>query len=1345
MSYTIGGSPEAVKLWTYNGSGVNNGTEVAVSSLSGIPIFLVFANVVTSAGKDWLKALAAAKDSTFNAYVVAFKCSAGSYSAPDPDMEVKPAVVYAGGHAAFSAIPVVLDNGSFAKAYCEGLFSGTSFFETWSCLVDSAYLFSDIWNHTSVAAGTSFSHIVPKPYVSDFSGGTPANAMAYAKARIVNLIADLRIVTESSEADPLAGSVINSASKVKRIILSRPIAATITTPTSVPLTTSFFPLTGGGVDDVADPAYPSVDGAVYNAVENYIDLSFASGGLVDSGADDAVTLVFDPAGISDTSGTPIAAGDNSVSFVADVSAPSVLSPSATVYVNSSQYDATHLVQAVSVVFSESACKTASPGSVLDSGNFQIAGSSGFTNNPLIGSVTTSDGLTYSVPITLQSPPASGTFTLRISGVTDLAGNAWTAPVDISFVVDIAAPPVAINAPAAGKRVNGDRVLSLEVTDCVFSPPASAPTVTIDSYPHPYSLPSGSDPVSLTFKNHSDWASVPEDGSFTIHLHGQDGAGNPGDASRSFVKDTTGPYFTDWSLDPGNAFVDLTFSEPVFAANGTDSVAKESFDSGFSQNGGSATGAAIGSLSDASGAALTGGATLVRVHIAYTGTPNGLESLCVSVKYPSDVHDEAGNPASGTIATPVLALHSSIVGRDAVLALDFSSTMNNSVTINAGTASEVTGSRISFLDQAVQAFLKVWKADCSLEGYTDDRVEIIAFGNDLAIRQPLGLLSGVDEAIISGSSGSGCTAMGSALAKALVDLDYRNASAARKRCAVVITDGMQNVNPMVYYPDGASADPRLLIDVIDSAHLPPSGFFCTHATATLAGGAADRPYIVRDGAVNKVPIHTIGIGDESSFEQLLKDISGLTYDPATFDPATYASQSKGLHFAAEDLWPNLEAALANILVQLFKGSSIQMVATARGTAKAGTAGNLATFELSASASSLMTLVSWPADAQLRLRLRKDGVAVREKTLGPGTRSHVLAVKLPARVAVFSRDKATGLASMKPSRRLFGKKPSLATATGASGLAEAAGRRPQWVLIPAKGRWTVEVECTSSAVAELPLSCIAFVDDRVLDLDLQMPSVVKASTKPLRIEVRVMDRGRPVGQGVSCKLSMLAPAEAPANVLSRFSGRIDWGKLPKACGDVSTLKTAVDRLVACKPAAAALRATRAMKAGFAQVAGSPGRYVATVPDCRTAGTYRLSFELSLALPDGSTATRVLERTLTVVPDLLKVKPEVSAIFDDRLQKLLMLVSAVDACGNVIGPQFADRVVARPEWTEEATVHGLADGSFVVQVPCTAAQFAKENLAIHLGGRPVFNGKPQDVKPISKPRLELLRKRIADGWLG
>lgn len=1368
MPYSHGARFEDFSLTSYNGSNATNDGATAYSpyGFSG-PVLLAFLNVNAAAASagPWFASLKALKDDAaisgaFQLFIVAFNYNntTSNYLSVNDGM-VSGAFPTGVINSDFIGIPIVKDNGTgsgtdygkYSKEHLAAL-GGTppAARVCWFYLCDPAGLICDRWHSGASHAGISFIHLTPRPYASDFLGSDPVNVTAYVKARILNLAADLKVVGNGIGADPTAGSIINSASKVKRIILSRPIAATITTPTSVPLTTSFFPLTGGGVDDVADPAYPLVDGAVYNAVENYIDLTYASGGLTDSGPTDEVTLVLDPAGILDTSSNPIKDGDNRVAFVAHVSAPKLLSPapSSTVHVNASQYDAAHLVQTVSLVFDEAARKTGSMGTFLDSADILVTGVSGFTTNPAIGVVSTADGLTYSVPITLQAPPASGAFTLRVSGVCDQYGNAWTAPVDIPFVVDIAAPPVSITAPAAGKRVNGDRALSLGVTDCVFSPPASAPRVTIDSYTHPCFLASGPNPVLLPFKDHADWASIPEDGPFTVYLHGQDAAGNPGDASRSFVKDTTGPYLTDWSLEPANAYVDLTFSEPVHAANGTDPVAKDSFDLGFSQNGGSATGAAIGSLSDTSGAALTGGATAVRVNIAYTGTPNGLESLCVSVKFPARVIDEAGNPASGTIATPVLALHSSITGRDAVLALDFSSTMNSSVTINAGTASEVTGSRISFLDQAVQAFLKVWKADCALEGYTDDRVEIIAFGNDLTVRQPLDLLSGVSETIINGSSGSGCTAMGSALAKALVDLDYRNTSTTRKRCAVVITDGMQNVNPMVYYPDGSSADPRLLIDVIDTAQLPPSGFFCTHTTATLPGSAADRPYVVRDGTANKVPIHTIGIGDESGFEQLLKDISGLTYDPATFDPATYASQSQGLHFAADDLWPNLETALANILVQLFKGSSIQMAAAARGTAKAGTTRKLASFELSASASSLMTLVSWPADARLRLRLSKDGVAVKEKTVGPGTRSHVLAVKLPTRVAVFAKDKATGLGSMRIPRRLFGKKPAAATAAGAAGAAgavEAGGRRPRWVVIPAKGRWTVEVECISSSVAELPLSCIAFIDDRILDLDLQLPSVVKASRRPLRIEVRVMDRGRPVSQGVRCDLTALAPAEAPANVLSRFSGKMDWGRLPKACGDVSALKTAVDRLVAHKPAAAALRATKAMKVGFTPVPGSPGRYVATIPDCRTAGTYRLSFELALVLPDGSTATRVLERSLTIVPDLLEVKPEVNAVFDDRLQKLLVLVSAVDACGNVIGPQFADRVTAKPGWGQEAMVHGLVDGGFVVQVSCTAAQFAKEGLAIHLGGKPLFSGQLRDVKPIPKPRLEILRRRIADGWLG
>jgi hypothetical protein len=101
MSFEYGSSPSGISLATYSGTGVNNGNSIALSP-GGQPLLLSFVNVVSSSGKEWLKRIASAKDASFNAYVVAFNYSTGAFQTCDPDMDVKPAVNYAGGDSAFT-------------------------------------------------------------------------------------------------------------------------------------------------------------------------------------------------------------------------------------------------------------------------------------------------------------------------------------------------------------------------------------------------------------------------------------------------------------------------------------------------------------------------------------------------------------------------------------------------------------------------------------------------------------------------------------------------------------------------------------------------------------------------------------------------------------------------------------------------------------------------------------------------------------------------------------------------------------------------------------------------------------------------------------------------------------------------------------------------------------------------------------------------------------------------------------------------------------------------------------------------------------------------------------------
>ena len=103
-------------------------------------------------------------------------------------------------------------------------------------------------------------------------------------------------------------------------------------------------------------------------------------------------------------------------------------------------------------------------------------------------------------------------------------------------------------------------------------------------------------------------------------------------NQDYLTDKVGPTIVSTAVGANNSNVVVTFSDPVFNTNGG-SGALETNDFTFSLSGGTATGAAVGSIST-SGPAVTLGITL-------TGIANGSETLTVNVAANS-VYDNYGN-------------------------------------------------------------------------------------------------------------------------------------------------------------------------------------------------------------------------------------------------------------------------------------------------------------------------------------------------------------------------------------------------------------------------------------------------------------------------------------------------------------------------------------------------------------------------------------------------------------------------------------------------------------------------------------------------------------------------------
>ena len=1174
----------------------------------------------------------------------------------------------------------------FAEAGYGGAYAGT---DAWFYLVDANRNITDKWNlgTTSAKPLSFYSFLVDSV---PFNATDKALTLAYVKQRVANLKAKAKIIT----ADPIAGTAINGKKAIK-LTFSKPL-------NTATVIAGNFGITGGGAGGLAlngDPSYSAPD-----KINDKMTISL-QGAPIDTQADKNIILTVLPA-VHDWGGqSPDTTGD-SITYLADVSAPKVISPATPAYINSSIYDAAHTTVTIEVLFSEPAYK--SDGSALDVANFGITNVVGLAPAPAITNVAPALS-SCTLQIQLPDPPGNGTFTLTIQGVADLVVNAWAAAVDIDFVVDIVGPQVEIQAPTAGFPANGGRDLTLGIDTCVSA------QVWIDPLAKQNVLV-GSSSATIHFDALPNWATIADATTFLVSLQGVDAAGNQGNDTRTFLKDITGPHVTGESLDSTNLWLDVTFSEPVHGGGGSGPVPIGAFSLIFAQNAGSATGASITSISKNDSSALVGGETVIRFHLAITGTASGVETIQITIATAASVCDLAGNPATGTLSTGAVYLPDQrppVSARDAYLVLDFSSSMTGTVTVSG-----VTAAKVDLLKQAVEAILTVWKDATQVPNHDLDRVGIARFDSNSYEKQPLTLLANTDVTVISGEIPSGCTAMGSGLARALIGLSYTVSDLTRKRCVILITDGIQNINPMVYYPNPSAPTPAILIDIISSAQLPPSGFFCSSTVAALPGTAADIPYVVRSNGTqpldNLVPIHTMGIGDQSGFEQMLKDISGSTYDPATFDPATYDASNLGLHFEETDLWPDLDVFFGNILVHLFKGASLEIVKSARGSVAPAARTTLTDFDLTASVRYLSVLVSWPQDAVVKVFLKKGNVTVRSKVVTGTKHFAVLSLALPSHIYRINRNVSIPITAAEmrkldlegvedepvdPSR--LGRLAGMVTPTF----------HIQGTLIEAAGNWRVEVECTSTSGQNLPLSCIVFADERSLDFDLAMPATVFASARPLRMELRVLENGRPIKGSVDCKVGIVRPSVSPANVLARFSDKLGFAQAGK--GDASELGFMWKKLKQNKEAAALLAKKVSTSAILTPIRGVPGRYSLTLNDCSVAGCYTFSFDMEIKLSDGSRARRAITRTISIVPAVATLTPSLACHFEEKQKKLYVLLAAVDRLGNVIGPRFGSQLQILPKWEQKPFVYDLCTGSYAIVIGCSPENFKKGQIQIRLRG--------------------------------
>ncbi|PCJ59988.1 MAG: hypothetical protein COA79_09280 [Planctomycetota bacterium] len=320
---------------------------------------------------------------------------------------------------------------------------------------------------------------------------------------------------------------------------------------------------------------------------------------------------------------------------------------------------------VRLTFSESITLTGTIGLNLNSGGLVVF--TGFTGTTAVA--------TYTVLAGENSSDLSGTI-ITVSGTaSDVAGNVLltTLPgtninTGSDIVIDTTAPTItsilstsSSDSYRAGENITvqvnfsesvtlsgGNLVVALNSGGSVSITPF---TGTTSSGVYTVLATENANPLNATGVSLSA-------GTLTDNATNAVGLVVPGtniNPSKTIIVDTVVPTITGGAIGALNAFIDVTFAEPVYTTNGgTGGLNVADFNLTFVSNGGSATGVTISGVTTTAGSPCVGGETTFRLSLSVTGSVSGVETIAVTPNT-NQIHDLAGNPALNATTTGALLL------------------------------------------------------------------------------------------------------------------------------------------------------------------------------------------------------------------------------------------------------------------------------------------------------------------------------------------------------------------------------------------------------------------------------------------------------------------------------------------------------------------------------------------------------------------------------------------------------------------------------------------------------------------------------------------------------------------
>lgn len=275
------------------------------------------------------------------------------------------------------------------------------------------------------------------------------------------------------------------------------------------------------------------------------------------------------------------------------------------------------------------------------------------------------------------------------------------------------------------------------------------------------------------------------------------------------------------------------------------------------------------------------------------------------------------------------------GVDAILALDRSGSMSGAP------PSGSTDPKIDILKDAVGLFMDVWEANV----HPDDRVGVTDFASDVtqythgtgsAATQlvPLNSYATAVKSYVNGLTTGGFTCVGGATAVSLDEL-----ALSTLRHIILFSDGMQNYNPVI-------AD--TVVNKLEIRTISASDVSSYDLVNNIYGdsGVPEKPGQTLYSFDTR--IHTIGVG--------------LSGHPWSTLMSRISSRTSGAYYETPAPAADLQNFYLNVLLELFKGASPQLVKSSSGTYSPGGAGVEDTCSINSSASWLTIALTWQGDPE-----------------------------------------------------------------------------------------------------------------------------------------------------------------------------------------------------------------------------------------------------------------------------------------------------------------------------------------------------------------------------------------------